>query len=79
MQEVSETKVNDSGSVAIPAAVREEAEIEAGDKLRWTVDEGGNLSVEVIRERFGAFDDFEPFETEEPVDGVEAKHTAGVE
>lgn len=76
MEEVSETTVNDSGSVAIPAAVREVAEIEAGDKLRWTVDEDGDLSVEVIGVRYGAFDDFEPFETEEPVDGVEAKHTA---
>lgn len=49
------------------------------DRLRWVVDEDGDLSVGVIRERYGAFDDFEPFETLEPVNRVAAKHAAGVE
>lgn len=60
-----ETTVNDSYSVTVPAAVRRQAGIEAGDKLRWTVDEGGNLSVEIVKQRVGVFEDFEPA----PMDG----------
>lgn len=55
-----ETTVNDSYSVTVPAAVREEADIEAGDKIRWTVDDQGGLSVEVVKQRVGVFEDFEP-------------------
>ncbi|WP_394324555.1 AbrB/MazE/SpoVT family DNA-binding domain-containing protein [Halorhabdus tiamatea] len=32
-----ETTVNGRGSVTVPASVRRSADIEAGDKLRWTV------------------------------------------
>lgn len=55
-----ETTVNDSYSVTVPAAVRREAGIEAGDKLRWTVDEDGHVSVAVVEQRYGAFSDLEP-------------------
>lgn len=55
-----ETTVNDRGMVTIPALLRRRLDIEAGDKLRWDVDEEGNLSVEVLKQRYGAFDDFEP-------------------
>lgn len=55
-----ETTVNDSGSVTIPKLVRDSADIDAGDKIRWTVDGDGNVSVEVVKERTGAFDDIEP-------------------
>jgi len=55
-----ETTVNDSYSVTVPAAVRRQAGIEAGDKLRWTVDEEGTLSVEIVKQRVGVFEDFEP-------------------
>lgn len=55
-----ETTVNDSFSVTVPAAVRREAGIEAGDKLRWTVDDDGTLSVELLKQRVGVFEDFEP-------------------
>jgi bifunctional DNA-binding transcriptional regulator/antitoxin component of YhaV-PrlF toxin-antitoxin module len=55
-----ETTVNDSYSVTVPAAVRRRADIEAGDKLRWTVDEEGALSVQVVKQRVGVFEDFEP-------------------
>ena len=54
-----ETKVSDRGMVTIPAALRRRLDIEAGDKLRWDIDKDGNLSVEVIKQRYGAFDDFE--------------------
>lgn len=55
-----ETTVNDSYSVTVPAAIREEADIESGDKIRWTVDEEGTVSIEVVKQRVGVFDDFEP-------------------
>jgi len=55
-----ETTVNERYSVTVPAVVRRQAGIEAGDKLRWTVDETGHLSVQVVKQRVGVFDDFEP-------------------
>jgi AbrB family looped-hinge helix DNA binding protein len=56
----AETKVNGRGMVTIPASLRRQLDIEAGDKLQWDTDEEGNLSVEVVKQRYGAFDDFEP-------------------
>ena len=55
-----ETTVSDRGMVTIPAAIRRRLDIEPGDKLRWTTDDEGTLSVEVVKQRYGAFDDFEP-------------------
>jgi AbrB family looped-hinge helix DNA binding protein len=55
-----ETTVSDRGMVTIPAMLRRRLDIEAGDKLRWDVDDQGGLSVEVVKQRHGAFDDFEP-------------------
>jgi len=52
-----ETTVSDRGMVTIPAALRRRLDIEAGDKLRWHVDEEGKLSVEIVRQRYGAFED----------------------
>lgn len=52
-----ETKVSDRGMVTIPADLRRELDIEAGDKIRWHVDDDGSVSVEVVRERYGAFED----------------------
>jgi antitoxin PrlF len=65
------TRVNGSGSVTIPKWVREELNIEEGDSIRWTVDEDGELSVEIVRERYGAFEDFEPGTGKEETNSVE--------
>ena len=72
-----ETKVNDRGMVTIPASLRRRLDIDAGDKLRWDVDDEGNLSVEVVKQRYGAFEDFEPV----PMggDGLETHDLAGHE
>jgi len=72
-----ETKVSDRGMVTIPASLRRRFDIEAGDKLRWDTDDEGNLSVEVVKQRYGAFDDFEPV----PMggDGLETHDLAGYE
>lgn len=50
------TTVSDSGMVTVPADVRRRLDIEAGDELRWTVREDDTLEVEVVRQRFGAFE-----------------------
>lgn len=51
-----------SGNQAsIPAAIRDRADIEDGDKLRWHWHDG-DLTVQVIRRRSGVFEDFEGFE-----------------
>lgn len=55
-----ETTVNDSYSVTVPASIREQADIESGDKIRWTVDDDGTVSIEIVKQRVGVFDDFEP-------------------
>lgn len=55
-----ETKVSDRGTVTIPASLRRRLDIEPGDKIRWDTDEAGDLTVEVVKQRYGAFDDFEP-------------------
>ena len=51
-----ETKVSDRGMVTIPADLRRRLDIKAGDKLRWYTDEQGDLSVEVVKQRYGAFE-----------------------
>lgn len=66
-----ETTVNESYSVTVPAAVRREADIDAGDKLRWRVDEDGTLSVEVIKQRYGALSDLDPVDVGERTDAAE--------
>ena len=51
-----ETTVSDRGMVTIPADLRRRLDIEPGDKLRWTTDEDGALSVEIVHQREGVFD-----------------------
>ncbi len=46
--------------------------------FRWRVVDG-ELRVEVIRQRQGVFEDFEPGESDEPVDSVEAHDAFGLE
>jgi len=54
-----ETTVSDGGMVTIPSDLRQRLDIEPGDKLRWTTDEAGTLSVEIIHQHEGVFDDFD--------------------
>jgi len=68
-----------SGNQAsIPAAIREQVDIEDGDKLRWYWKDG-DLSVEVIRQRSGVFEGFDGFDGEsESIDhDVTGLDTAG--
>ncbi|WP_311172620.1 AbrB/MazE/SpoVT family DNA-binding domain-containing protein [Halobellus ordinarius] len=66
-----ETTVNESFSITVPAAVRREAGVEAGDKLRWSVDEDGTLSVELIKQQYGAFSQLDPVDIGESTDAAD--------
>ena len=73
-----ETKVSDRGMVTIPAALRRRLDIEPGDKLRWIADDEGTLSVEVVHQREGVFDDFEPVDVG-PTNAVDVESEFGAE
>ena len=73
-----ETTVSDRGMVTIPASLRRRLDIEAGDKLRWDVDEAGTLAVEVVRQRYGAFED-DDLKAPMGGDGLETHDLAGHE
>lgn len=73
-----ETKVSDRGMVTIPAELRRRLDIEPGDKLRWETDDEGRLSVEVVHQREGVFDDFEPADVGE-TNAVEVESEFGAE
>jgi len=64
--------------VTIPADLRRQLGIEPGDKLRWTTDDEGDLSVEIVHQREGVFDDFEPVDVGE-TNAVEAEAEFGAE
>jgi len=66
-----ETTVNDSYSVTVPASVRKEAGLEAGDRLRWRVTDDGQLEIEIVERRRGAFSELDPVETEAPTNAAE--------
>jgi AbrB family looped-hinge helix DNA binding protein len=73
-----ETKVSDRGIVTIPADLRRRLDINPGDKLRWTTDDEGNVSVEIVHQREGVFDDFEPVDVGE-TNAVEVESQFGGE
>jgi len=66
-----ETTVNESYSVTVPAAVRREAGVEAGDKIRWYVDENGDLSIKLVKQQYGAFSQLEPVDGGEPTNAAD--------
>jgi bifunctional DNA-binding transcriptional regulator/antitoxin component of YhaV-PrlF toxin-antitoxin module len=68
MSESNPTETIGEGSISgnqasIPAAIRERADIEDGDRIRWRWC-NGELSVEVVRQRTGVFADFDGFKGE---------------
>jgi len=77
MRTTEETAVNDQGGTTIPAEIRELLDIGGGDKLRWSVTDDGELTVEVVKQETGVFDDFEPMEL--GGDGKTAHNLSGAE
>jgi AbrB family looped-hinge helix DNA binding protein len=76
-QVINETTVNDGHSVTVPSQIREALDIEPGDKLRWHVNDEGELSVEVVKQQYGAFDDLEPVDIGEETNAVEIEKEFG--
>ena len=72
-----ETKVNDRGGTTIPAEIRDQLDIDSGDKIRWTITEDGDLTVDVVKQKTGVFSDFEPASL--GGDGKTAHNTTGAE
>lgn len=59
----AESKV--SGNQAnIPAHIRRELGIDDGDTLRWHIEDGGTLRVQVVQQRSGTFSDFGGYDGE---------------
>lgn len=77
-QAPEETKVSDRGMVTIPASLRRRLDIKAGDKLRWNVDEDDNLHVEIVKQRYGAFED-DDLKADLGGDALETHDLAGYE
>jgi AbrB family looped-hinge helix DNA binding protein len=73
-----QTIINDHYSVTVPAAIRNRLDIQPGDKLSWEVNDDGDLIVEVVKQRYGAFDDFEPVDMGE-TDVASDHDVAGIE
>lgn len=66
-----ETTVNRSYAVTVPASVRDDLDLEPGDRLRWSVDDEDRLVAEIVRERYGAFAGLEPIDVGEETNAVE--------
>lgn len=73
-----ETAVFEGGRVVIPVEIRRQLDIDPGDVLRWSIDEDDSLTVEVVHQREGVFDDFEPVGGGE-TDAVEVEDEFGAE
>jgi AbrB family looped-hinge helix DNA binding protein len=71
MGTTEETAVTERWGVTIPAAIREELDIEPGDKIRWSITESGDVDITVVRERRGALADAEPIDAGTETDAVE--------
>lgn len=67
----AETTVNKSYAVTIPAAVRDDLDLEPGDRLRWNIDDEGRLVAEIVRERYGLAEQLDPIDIGEETDAVE--------
>lgn len=73
-----ETGVNNQGVVTTPAEIRHRLRIDSGDKFRWNIADGGELTVDIIHQREGVFDDFESIEAG-PTDAVDVEREFGNE
>jgi len=74
----SESKV--SGNQAnIPAHIRQELDIDDGDKLRWYIEDDGTLRVRVVQQRSGTFSDFDGYDGGQVTDAESDHDTWGVD
>lgn len=65
------------GSGSPPPEIRDRLDLESGDRIRWRVGAGGELSAEVVEERYGARDDVESIDIGEETNAVEVESEFG--
>lgn len=73
-----ETALGEDGTAKVPAEIRRCLDLGPGDMLRWGLADSGELTVEVVRQREGVFDDFDPVDAGE-TDAVAAEREFGSE
>jgi AbrB family looped-hinge helix DNA binding protein len=73
-ERAGETAVNDRYAVTIPSAIRSRLDIQPGDRVRWAVTAEESLEIEIVKQRKGVFDDFEPIDAG-PTDAAEDHDT----
>lgn len=78
IEETHETTVTDRGGINIPADIQARFDIGPGDKIRWNVLDDGSLEVEVVHQRYGAFED-DDLKAGLGGDSLEAHDTTGDE
>lgn len=65
-----------SGNQAnIPARIRRALDIDDGDRLRWQIEDGGTVRVQVVQQRDGTFSRFDGYDGEQDTT-VTADHDA---
>ena len=64
-----ESTVTADFSITVPPAIRERVRIQAGDTVRWHVDDG-KLTIHVVERAYGAFSDLEPIDVQEDTDAA---------
>jgi len=75
-----DTRSTVSGDRAtIPARIRQEFDIEEGDRLQWTVGDDGAIRVEVIHQRRRTFSEFDGYEGDIDTDVTAAHDAWGIE
>ena len=65
-----ESTVDGDFAVTLPPEIREQVDVEPGDRIRWRVGDDGALAVEVVSCRYGAFASLEPVDTGEATDAA---------
>lgn len=62
--------VDEDFKVEIPKKVREELDLNSGDEVKWIVIHD-RQRAEIVKQQYGAFEDFEPVDIGEDTNAVE--------
>lgn len=68
--EENESTIESGYTVRVPDEIRERADLQPGDRLRWTITDEGTLVATVVREESGTATDLDPVDMGE-TDAVE--------
>lgn len=68
--ESAETTLEESYAVGVPPKLRERLDLEPSDRLRWGITDDGRLVADIVRERYGVAEDFDPIDIGEETNAV---------